>query len=164
MKPVRKPFSTTKHQERMDSVPPDSYRDGAKPQGPVACPKCGASYENGRWTWGRPAAEALRLKCPACRRIEDRFPAGYATLSGPFLGQHRDEVLRLVHSREALERREHPMQRIIAVETAGDDVVVTTTDAHLARSIAHALHEAFKGEMNLHIGKDEPLVRATWRR
>lgn len=164
MKSVRRPYRTTKHEERMDSVPADSYRAEAKLHGPLACPACGAAYDNGRWSWSKPRANALRRKCPACRRIEDRFPAGYVTLSGPFLTEHRDEILGVVRSREERERGEHPMQRIMAVESSGPDVVVTTTDPHLARSIAKALHEAFKGEMDLRYSKDEPLVRASWRR
>jgi len=164
MKPVRTPNRTAKHQERMDDVPADSYRAEAKPHGPLACPKCGASYHQGRWSWEKAAPDAARHKCPACRRIEDKFPAGYVTLGGPFLEGHRDEILAVVRSSEAREREEHPLQRIMGIEPGAADIVVTTTDPHLARSIVHALHEAFKGDVDIRFSKDEALVRASWRR
>ena len=164
MKPVRKANRTATHQERMDNVPADSYRDEAKLHGPHTCPKCGASYDKGRWTWEKAAPNAVHHKCPACRRIEDKVPAGYVTLSGPFLAGHRDEILAVVRSSEAREREEHPLQRIIGIEPGAGDLVVTTTDTHLARSIVHALHEAFKGDTDTRFSKDEALVRASWRR
>ena len=40
---------------------------------------------------------------PACRRTEDRLPAGTLTLAGAFLAAHRAELLELV--REANPRR-----------------------------------------------------------
>ena len=164
MKSVRKAFRTAKHQERMDNVPADSYRAEAKLHGPLACPKCGASYDNGRWSWDKAAPNAAHHTCPACRRIEDKFPAGYVTLSGPFLAGHRDEILALVRSNEAREREEHPLQRIIGIEQGAADIVVTTTDTHLARTMVHALHEAFKGDVDIRFSKDEALVRASWQR
>jgi NMD protein affecting ribosome stability and mRNA decay len=148
----------------MNDVPGDSYRLDAKLAGHIACPGCGASYEKGRWTWAKPRPDATSRKCPACQRIADGYPGGYVTLSGPFVGQHRDEIVGLLRAREARERGEHPMQRIIAVEPKREGLVVTTTDSHLAGALANALREAFKGEVDIHYGQDEALVRATWRR
>lgn len=164
MKAVRQSYKPVRHEDRMADVPEDSYRPEAKLHGHVACPKCGATYDKGRWSWAKARPNALRRKCPACRRVEDGFPAGYITLAGPFLQAHRDEILAVVRARETHERAEHPMQRIIAVESAAPNVRVTTTDPHLARTIVHALHEAFKGEVDIRYSKDEALVRATWRR
>lgn len=164
MKAVRGSYHPVRHEERMKDVHEDSYRLDAKLAGHIACPGCGASYDKGRWTWAKPRPDAASRKCPACRRIEDRYPGGYVTLSGPFLGEHHDEILALLRSREARERSEHPMQRIIAVEPKPEGLVVTTTDAHLARALANALRDAFKGEVDIHQSEDEALVRATWRR
>jgi len=167
MKSVRKPNrSGVKHEERMDRVPGDSYRDEAKPRGPLACPKCGASYDKGRWSWTKAAPNALRRKCPACRRIDDKIPAGIVTVtvSGSFAAAHGGEIVELIRGREARERDEHPMQRIIAIEPSESGMVVTTTDPHLARTIATALHGAFGGKMEVaHDGDEEP-VRAGWSR
>ncbi len=139
----------------------DSFRPLPEP---TTCPKCGASYRKGRWTWAKAVPDAARHKCPACQRIDDRFPAGLVKLGGTFFGEHRAEVLNVVMARETRAKAEHPMQRIIAVEREGDDAVVSTTDAHLARTIARAVHEAFKGDLEIRYSSDENLVRARWRR
>ena len=73
------------------------------------------------------------------------------------------QLLNLVKTREARAAIEHPLQRIMAVEDVAGGIRVTTTDAHLARGIAQALHEAFKGNLELSYSKDEHLVRAVWR-
>lgn len=142
----------------------DSYLAGEKSPDPARCPRCRATYIKGRWTWGKAPGDAPPHKCPACQRIEDRFPAGYLTLRGPFFAEHRREVLDIVAARELRARTDHPMQRIIAVEEVDQGVLVTTTDGHLARSIGVAIHDAYKGDLDLSFAKDENLVRATWSR
>lgn len=148
----------------MDELPIDSYREMAKMPEPASCPKCGATYTNGRWTWQKAPADSYKHKCPACHRIDDDFPAGYVTLKGPFLPEHRTEVLNLVKAREARAKEEHPLQRIIAIENLADGILVTTTDTHLARGIGEALHDAYKGKLDLSFSKAENLLRATWTR
>ena len=150
---------------RLAAAPKDSYEAGAKLADPLKCPRCGAAYLKGRWTWARAPAGAGEVTCPACRRIEDNFPAGYVTLKGPFFEQHREEVLALVADREQRARAEHPLQRIIGVEPMSRGVRVTTTDIHLAHGIARTVHDAFKGgTLEIRFSKDEHLVRATWTR
>ena len=41
---------------------------------------------------------------------------------------------------------------------------VTTTDAHLARRIGRALHDAYKGELDVRYRKQDNLVRVLWCR
>ena len=142
----------------------DSYRAAGKLAHPARCPRCGAAFTKGRWTWSAAAGDAERRTCPACQRIEDNFPAGYVTLKGAFFDAHRDEVLSIVAAREARARTEHPLQRIIGVEPLSKGVRVTTTDVHLAHGIAKAVHRAFHGELDITYSKDEQLVRATWSR
>ena len=89
---------------------------------------------------------------------------GFVTLKGEFLQAHRDEILHLLRNHEAKENAEHPLQRIMAVVDADDGMMVTTTDTHLARDLAQALHHAYKGELEFHYNKDENLLRATWTR
>jgi hypothetical protein len=62
------------------------------------------------------------------------------------------------------ERREHPLQRIMAVQTGGEGILITTTDPHLARRIGEALRGAYKGELRVRYNKDEHLVRVYWSR
>jgi hypothetical protein len=155
-RPLRRPA-------RPDAHTPEPLLEPTFPD-PVACPKCGASYRGGRWTWAAAAEGTLKLKCPACRRTEANYPAGELTLTGPFLRGHRAEVLKIVMTREARARRDHPMQRIIDVLEVTGGVRVTTTDGTLLRSIALAVHEACKGELDLCFEKDPTFVRAAWFR
>jgi hypothetical protein len=67
------------------------------------------------------------------------------------------------HCEEA-ERREHPLQRIMAVEARGEGLLVTTTDVHLARRIGDALHHAYKGELDYRYNKQDKLLRVSWSR
>lgn len=148
----------------MAEIREDSYREAAKMPEPARCPKCGATYHKGRWTWAKSPPDAHPHKCPACQRIDDDLPAGYVTLKGAYLAAHREEILNLAKAREARAKEDHPLQRIIAVKTAADGLVITTTDAHLARGIAMAVHEAFKGTLDMTYSRGENLLRATWKR
>ena len=164
MKTGRTPYQSPRREQLMEELREDSYRDDQKLADPTHCPKCGATFTKGRWAWVKASDDAPRRKCPACQRIDDHFPAGYVTLEGPFLAEHRTEILNLAKAREARAKEEHPLQRIMDVETTADGVVITTTDSHLARGIAMAVHEAFKGTLDLTYSKGENLLRATWKR
>jgi len=164
MKVIRGLYREGRKEQRTPARHDDSYRLDEKLPDPMCCPRCGASYRRGRWTWKSVAADVTRHTCPACKRIEDNFPAGYLTLKGAFFAAHKEEVMRLVTAREARARLEHPMQRIIGAQDVATGVLVTTTDAHLARGIAIALQEAFKGDLDFDFGRDENLLRATWSR
>lgn len=145
---------------RMD----DPYRISAKPPEPTVCPECKASFTGGRWTWEKAPPDANEMICPACQRIRDEFPAGYVTIKGAFFAEHKDEIVSLIESHEKKEKAERPLQRIIAIDEKRDGVEITTTDSHLARGIAEALHGAYKGELKLRYSRDENLLRAVWKR
>lgn len=142
----------------------DPYQLRHKPPGTAVCPDCGAVYAAGRWARAPRPEGAVEHRCPACQRIEDRFPAGYVTLSGPFFHAHREEILRLVRNEEARESGEHPLKRIMAIEEDADSVVITTTDLHLARRIGTAVHHACQGEMEMKYSPDQYLIRVHWTR
>jgi hypothetical protein len=65
---------------------------------------------------------------------------------------------------EEKEKAAHPVQRIMAIEDSREGVLVTTTDVHLARSIAERVHDSCKGSLVFQYSKDENLLRATWKR
>jgi NMD protein affecting ribosome stability and mRNA decay len=153
-----------RREQRLEGRAPDAYRGGAKLAGPARCRDCGAVYRRGRWTW-KAAAEAPRpVRCPACQRIKEGMPAGYVRMAGGYAGAHREEIVRRLRRCEAAESKAHPLQRIIAVTREGVDLVVTTTDSHLARRLGEALEKSFKGEAAYHYGKDDNLLRVDWRR
>ena len=142
----------------------DPYRAAAKPPEPTVCPECKATFTEGRWTWEKAPADSNELLCPACQRIQDRFPAGYVTIKGEFLKEHREEIVALIENHEKKEKADRPLQRIIAIDDTREGLEVTTTDSHLARGIAEALHGAYKGELKLRYSRDENLLRASWKR
>jgi len=155
-------YRPIRHDRLLQEQVHDSYKAKGKLHEPSVCLHCRAVYHKGRWQWMAAPADAQAVTCPACHRIQDHFPAGFLTLKGEFLHQHREEILNLVHNEEMRERAEHPMKRIIAVEERGPDVLVTTTDIHLARTIGDALHHAYQGQLEYHYNEAQNLLRVEW--
>jgi NMD protein affecting ribosome stability and mRNA decay len=163
MKADRGGWRPLRREELRDELVHDSYKSKRKLSEPTYCPECNAVYHSGRWQWGAVATGAHQTLCPACRRTHDKFPAGYVTLKGEFVATHRDEILQLIRNREAHEKAEHALERIMSIEDVNDDgVLITTTGTHLARDISEAVHAAYKGELQYHYNKEENLLRASW--
>lgn len=143
----------------------DPYKARGKLAEPSVCPQCGVVFKNGRWQWAE-ATElgAIHHLCPACHRLNDKFPAGELTLSGGFVARHAAELVGLARNAEESEKREHPLQRIMALEQTDDCIVITTTDIHLPRRIGHALVDAYKGDLDTHYDEAGYFVRMTWKR
>ena len=153
------------HQDRkIEEVVHDAYKERYRPQEPAVCPDCGVVYEHGSFHWKPRPSGAHEHRCPACRRIADRYPAGYLTLEGPFLAQHREEVLHLVRNEESRARSEHPMERIMDIAEEDGKTVITTTELHLPQRIGEALHKAYQGELQTQYAPDEYRVRVHWKR
>lgn len=133
---------------------------------PTCCPDCGAVFVDRRWTWAPAPPVVNEARCPACRRIADNYPAGFIELQGPFLAAHRDEILHLIRNTEAVEKAEHPLERLMAIDEEGgpERILVTTTGIHLARRIGKALARAFQGSLTLRYGEDENSLRTVWER
>jgi hypothetical protein len=132
----------------------------------TVCTGCGAVYGDGRWHWSQvtdPTGEHRAL-CPACQRIRDRYPAGEVCISGEFARAHRDEILARIRHVEEREKAEHPLQRLMDVREDGELLRVTTTDVHLANAIGRALHDAFKGELQVPWQEKGDLLRVSWIR
>jgi hypothetical protein len=147
------------------AIEEDPYRAAMKPPEPTRCPQCHASFVEGRWSWNDAPEDSHVQMCPACQRIQDHFPAGYVTIKGAFLKDHRDDIIGVITAKEKREKAERPLQRIMGIEeTREGHLQVTTTDSHLARGIAEALHDAYKGDLKVRYSRDENLVRAVWSR
>jgi NMD protein affecting ribosome stability and mRNA decay len=141
------------------------YHPGRKFPEPTACSDCGALYLDGRWTWRSAPADAHRTRCPACQRIHDGYPAGIVTARGAFAQAHADEIQSLARHVEEREKVEHPLKRIARVESQGDALVISTTDAKLARGIGEALRSAYHGELQMSFPDDEgDVLRVSWER
>jgi hypothetical protein len=143
----------------------DPYRIGKKARAPQRCAQCGATYLRGRWRWRAltPPAPATAV-CPACRRIDDHYPAGELLVGGSFVTEHHDEIVRLVRNVEAAETREHPLHRIMAMRRRGGTIEITTTDVHLPRRLGHALEDAWHGTLKTHYDEQGYFARVTWER
>lgn len=156
------------HPIRRDRLPLETVMDSYKTKGklpePTVCPDCGAVFHAGHWQWLEKPKDAHQTCCPACHRIRDHLPAGHVLLSGEFLAAHEAEILQLIRHREAKEKTEHPLQRIMAIEKTEHGTVVTTTDIHLARGIGEALHHAYQGELEFHCSPEQDLLRVSWSR
>lgn len=142
----------------------DPYKLQGKLPDPTACPDCGAMYRSGRWMWGKPPVDAHREFCPACRRIQDDYPAGVLTLSGAFPHAHRDEILSLARNVEEREKAEHALKRIMDIGDEADTIVIKTTDPGLARNIGDAIHKAYEGDLDYEYTDGGNLLRVMWKR
>jgi hypothetical protein len=144
----------------------DPYKTRLKLPEPTVCPDCGAIYQGGRWDWpAYPAlADSHHERCQACHRIHDEYPAGWVTLTGPFVKAHKDEIVHLLRHQEELEKGEHPLHRIMDIRDEKDGLVVTTTDIHLPRRLGEGLHHAYHGTLDFHYEEEEYRLRVTWSR
>ena len=160
---------TPRHQRRIggrsqDDHVEDTYKASRKLAEPTVCAVCGAVFHEGRWQWRRRPAKAEETTCQACHRIKDKYPAGILTLKGAFPKRHRDEILGLARHNEELEKKDHPLNRIMDVAEKGDEIVITTTDIHLPRRIGDALRHAYHGELDFHYDKGHYFIRVNWLR
>ncbi len=132
----------------------------------AGCPRCHASYRNGRWTWEAPPIGSYALECPACVRIADDDPAGELRLTGGFVGAHRDEIEGCLRNVEARERVEHPLKRIMSLREEEGALVVRVTDAKLVNQLGHALESAWDGQLTLPKTVADPttFARGSWHR
>ena len=141
----------------------DPYRNRKKLREPSYCAKCGALYQKGRWTWGEKPDGAQPETCPACTRVAENQPAGILTLSGDFFADHRDEIINLARNEEEKEKGQHPLHRIMNIESGGS-TIITTTDINLPRRIGKALHSAYGGDLDINYQESDYFIRVNWSR
>lgn len=164
MKVERGGFRMVRREQLLPEVIHDTYKLPRKLSEPARCADCGAQYRDGRWTWPAGTGPAREVRCPACHRIRDNFPAGFVSLSGEFFLQHRDQILAVARRCEAAEKSSHPLERIMKTADENGGALITTTGVHLARRIGDALEDAYKGTLEFHYNKEEQLLRVAWRR
>jgi len=142
----------------------DVYGQRGKLTDPTVCPKCRATYLEGRWVWKTAPVGSTETICPACRRTEDGYAAGILSVSGAFVHEHRDEIERMLRHVEEREKTNHPLNRIMRIDNEDDGFRVETTQANLARSMGDALRRAYQGDLDLPPPQVEGPMRVRWRR
>lgn len=157
-------FPAGRHLEVFDDPIYDPYQDQASLFESSVCNECGAVYLDGHWQWISPPVHALQTRCPACRRIDEKAPAGYVSIEGDFANDHRQEIMTLIRDLETSQKAEHPLQRIMAIEERVDKLMVMTTDIHLVRAIGEALQNAYRGHLDFNYTDAEYLLRVNWER
>jgi NMD protein affecting ribosome stability and mRNA decay len=140
----------------------DPYQRQQKLEDDTICPQCGAVYQKGRWLWGTRPENRHEALCPACQRVNGKFPAGVVELRGPLGPQQKDEIIRLARHQEEAEKGEHPLNRIINIDEDADGIVINTTDIHLPRRIGEAVERAFRGSLVEDFDQGGYFVRVKW--
>ena len=165
MKPIRAGRHLRRGNPFLKERVHDPYRSTVKLRSSTRCPDCHAQYRNGRWIWPKSDSPGLRSeRCPACRRIADHYPAGELVLSGDFAHEHRSEILGTAHRIEQLEGGDHPLHRIMSVDEDESGLSILTTDIHLPHRIAHAVRDAWGGELRTHYDPEGYFTRVHWHR
>jgi NMD protein affecting ribosome stability and mRNA decay len=160
----RSGFIPIRPDQLLSQVAHDSYKLTGTLSEPSICTDCEAIFHNGYWQWLPAPLHAQRIRCPACNRIRDNFPAGYVSLEGAFFNRHEQEILNFVRYRADREKPWYPQQRIMSVEKREQGTLVTTTDLHLAHSIGQTLHQTYQGELEFHYNPQDNLLRVIWSR
>jgi len=145
----------------------DPYRLTEKLPGGATCQGCGSTVKEGRWTWVdsvKKGKEPASATCPACRRMEDDYPAGYLVLEGSFFGENREEIMNLVRNVAEDEKEKHPMERVMAIRKDGDTTLITTTGVHIARRLGDSLKKSYRGELKVNYEAGEKRIRVSWFR
>ena len=140
----------------------DPYRADNKPQGEQVCPDCGLVNRRGRWMRAQATPQAKSAACPACRRTADKLPAGILTIEGAYAYEKREDVLATARNVADTVESEHPLERIMSIETVDGRLVITTTDVHLVQAIGRALHGAFGGSLHYGFQEGDDQLRVSW--
>jgi hypothetical protein len=166
MKQSSSGFRPGERLEILDDPVHDPYQARLKPASPTVCRECGALYADGRWQWAPQVPPgAATATCPACQRIRDRQPAGYVTVDAALAGPNGTAIVAQARNLEAREKREHPLQRIMDIETVeqagkpGAALRITTTDPHLARGLGEAFEHSLEARADYAFAKGEHLLR-----
>jgi hypothetical protein len=165
MNPPPSFFGPGRHPDAIDDPIHDPYQARQQLPSFTVCGECGALYADGHWQWASMPIGAAAAICPACQRMRDRRPAGDVTIDARLAGRNRAAIIALARNLEALDMREHPLHRIMAIEAAdgaaGTEgaLRITTTDPQLARRLGEELEQHLHGQASYAFARGEYLLR-----
>ncbi len=152
----------------------DPYMDRSHYKDPTICPKCGLVFHNKRWVrneelkkkFEASGTEIAHKLCPACKKIEDRYPLGILELRGPYLmnQEKKQLILNTVRREAANEESRNPLARIMQIKEEDGRVVIWTTTESLARRLGRVVYKAFKGDLKISFSESNKFIRVLWER
>lgn len=136
------------------------------------CPRCGAVHDGHRWVpepgddLKRELADKPHQKrlCPGDLRLEKRQVEGIVTLKGGFLKSHRPEIANLINRVAREGRKRNVSARIFDVIEEDGQLIIETTDEHLAERMGKEVEKAFKGKLEIKWQEKDRFARVVWQR
>ncbi len=158
--------------DRVGELLRDPYMPAKGFPEPNICPVCNVVYHKKHWSFDpnllaetRKEKNIKSVKCPACRKIEDKYAMGKVLLTGSFVAEHMEELLNVIKSEERRARDNNPLDRLIFVEKRDGGIYAETTSDALAMRVGHHLKEAYKGGAeNFKFRRGDKFVEIDWHR
>jgi hypothetical protein len=153
---------------KKNHVERDMYLPRLDPKGIIQCSGCGAFHHRRHWTLTPPGEFSSQIHshlvfCPACRKIQDRFPGGELTLRGVEAG-NRGEIARILRNGEARAREKNPLERIMCMDAANGRWRVETTTEKLAQRLGRSIKKARGGKLAYKWGHNNKFVGVVWEK
>jgi hypothetical protein len=144
------------------------YLPRLDPKGVIQCGGCGAFHYRRHWTLTPPtgfSSESQRshVLCPACRKIQDRYPEGELTLRGVEAG-NREEIARILRNEESRAREKNPLERIMRMDAANGGWRIETTTEKLAQRLGRSIKKARGGTLIYKWGYNSKFIRVVWEK
>ena len=114
-----------------------------KKLGTEVCKICGVVEQGGRWKWGAKPFLAKKTVCPACLQQIENKPSGMLILNGDLYRNHLLDVTALLKHHEIVEKKEHPLSRILDISTQGKVITVRATSQMIVKSMAAMIQRTF---------------------
>jgi len=139
---------------------------------PTICPTCNAVYHHKHWHFDPKLLDEAKKnknvkyhKCPADRKIEDKYAMGKVFLSGSFVTEHTEELINIIKSEERRAKENNPLDRLIFIDKRDGGIYAETTSDALAMRIGHHIKESFKGgKEDFNFRSGDKFVEVFWHK
>jgi hypothetical protein len=136
------------------------------------CPVCNAIYHKKRWVFDPKLLKELKKNkdfithiCPADKKIKDKYAMGKVYLSGAFIDEHTDEIIKVIKNEEKKAKENNPLDRLISLQKQDGSIYAETTSDALAMRIGHHLKKSYKGSSEeFKFRQGDKFVEIRWTR